>query len=120
MNMSPRAASIVWAFALGALAGCSSTGPSPKDGGADRPAETDGAAGTPGSAGAEGNAGAPGSAGSDEVGGAAGTAGAAGAAGAGGTTVVVTPGDSVLMHHNHLNRDGVYVQPLLTKTAAAG
>jgi outer membrane protein assembly factor BamB len=33
---------------------------------------------------------------------------------------VVTPGDSVLMHHNHLNRDGVYVQPLLTKAAAAG
>jgi hypothetical protein len=49
-----------------------------------------------------------------------GTAGAAGAAGAGGTTVVVTPGDSVLMYHNHLNRDGVYVQPLLTKDAAAG
>ena len=24
------------------------------------------------------------------------------------------------MHHNHLNRDGVYVQPLLTKAAAAG
>ena len=33
---------------------------------------------------------------------------------------MVTPGDSVLMHHNHLNRDGVYVQPLLTKAAAAG
>ena len=32
----------------------------------------------------------------------------------------MTPGDSVLMHHNHLNRDGVYVQPLLTKAAAAG
>ena len=33
---------------------------------------------------------------------------------------MVTPGDSVLMYHNHLNRDGVYVQPLLTKDAAAG
>jgi hypothetical protein len=38
----------------------------------------------------------------------------------GGAGAVTTPGDSVLMHHNHLNRDGVYIQPALTKTAAAG
>ena len=82
-----------------------------------------GAAGTAGAAGAVGRGrgsggsrcrGAIGAAGTD------GTAGAHGTAGAGGTTVVVTPGDSVLMHHNHLNRDGVYVQPSLTKAAAAG
>jgi hypothetical protein len=29
-------------------------------------------------------------------------------------------GDSVLMHHKNLNRDGVYLQPSLTKAAAAG
>jgi hypothetical protein len=29
-------------------------------------------------------------------------------------------GDSVLMHHRNPNRDGVYVQPALTKAAAAG
>jgi outer membrane protein assembly factor BamB len=29
-------------------------------------------------------------------------------------------GDSVLMHHNNLSRNGLYVQPKLTKTAAAG
>jgi hypothetical protein len=34
--------------------------------------------------------------------------------------VVVMAGDSVLMHHKNLNRDGVYVQPALTRTAAAG
>jgi hypothetical protein len=36
------------------------------------------------------------------------------------TQTTVAAGDSVLMHHKNLNRDGVYVQPALTKTAAAG
>jgi len=36
---------------------------------------------------------------------------------AGGT---VDPGKSVLMHHKHLNRDGLYVEPALTTAAAAG
>ena len=36
---------------------------------------------------------------------------------AGGT---VDPGTSVLMHHKHLNRDGLYVEPALTTAAAAG
>jgi hypothetical protein len=37
-------------------------------------------------------------------------------------SVQVTPvsGDSVLMHHKNPSRDGLYVQPLLTKTAAMG
>ena len=83
-------------------------------------AGTTGAAGTSGAAGDDGAAGATGAAGDDGAAGTTGAAGDDGTAGAGGTTVVVTPGDSVLMHHNHLNRDGVYVQPLLTKTAAAG
>jgi hypothetical protein len=47
------------------------------------------------------------------------TTGAGGAtSGAGGATVTV--GDSVLMHHRNASRDGVYVQPALTKAAAAG
>ena len=103
-------------------------GPAGADGaaGTGGPAGANGAAGAGGPAGADGAAGASGPAGADGAAGAggvagtAGTAGAAGTAGTGGTTVVVTPGDSVLMHHNHLNRDGVYVQPQLTKTAAAG
>ena len=45
--------------------------------------------------------------------------GSGGAAGAG-TGGTVNPGDSVLMHHKNLSRDGVYVQPPLTKAAAAG
>jgi hypothetical protein len=98
----------VAALAFGALAGCSSKGSSKTDGGGDRPPQVDGGGGRAGS----GNAGASG--------GARGVGGASGAGGASGTGGVVTPGDSVLMHHNHLNRDGVYVQPLLTKTAAAG
>src|ERR1700736_2743957 len=31
-----------------------------------------------------------------------------------------SPGGSVLQHHNHASRDGLYVEPALTKAAAAG
>jgi hypothetical protein len=67
--------------------------------------------GKPGAAGAGGNAGG---------GGGAAVAGSSGAGGAAGTGGTANPGDSVLMHHKNLNRDGVYVQPKLTKAAAAG
>ncbi len=32
----------------------------------------------------------------------------------------VSPDDSVLMHHKHINRDGLYLEPALTTTAAGG
>jgi len=40
-------------------------------------------------------------------------------AGAGGTGGVVARGSGVLQHHNHASRDGVYIEPRLTLTAAA-
>lgn len=46
----------------------------------------------------------------------------AGASGSAGDTGGVPPllGDSVLTHHMHPNRDGVYIQPTLTKAVVAG
>jgi len=64
-----------------------------------------------GGSGAGGSASAGGTTGADA------SVGSGGATGVGGT---VAAGDSVLMHHKNLNRDGLYVQPALTKTAAAG
>lgn len=55
--------------------------------------------------------------GDSSQGGALGEAGSSAEAGAG---AVVDSGDSVLMHHKNLNRDGLYVQPKLTKAAVAG
>jgi hypothetical protein len=52
-------------------------------------------------------------------GGAAGKAGAAAGSGAAGNTGTVTTGASVLERNNHASRDGHFVQPLLTKAAAA-
>src|SRR5437870_3502154 len=55
------------------------------------------------------------------AGGAAGLGGTAGSGGgASGSGGGVAAGDSVLMNHKNLNRDGLYVQPALTKAAAAG
>src|SRR5579863_2382147 len=93
------------------------------------PAGMAGTAGTAGSSGGglAGTGGTAGTAGGGAVGMAGGAGqnvgGAGGAAGGGGQGVgggPTTPGDSVLMYHDHLNRDGVYVQPSLTKVAAAG
>jgi outer membrane protein assembly factor BamB len=50
-------------------------------------------------------------------GGSAGSVGAGGSAATGGSTATVPSGESVLMHHKNLSRDGVYVQPKLTKAA---
>jgi outer membrane protein assembly factor BamB len=50
-------------------------------------------------------------------GGSAGSVGAGGSAATGGSTATVPSGESVLMHHKNLSRDGVYVQPAFTKTA---
>jgi hypothetical protein len=85
-----------------------------------------GTGGQTGAAGDQGLAGQTGAAGDQGTGGQTGAAGDQGLAGqggggaGGGTGGVTTPGDSVLMHHNHLNRDGVYIQPALTQAAAAG
>jgi len=65
-----------------------------------------------GSSGAGGSAAAGGTTGGDASIGSGGTTGGTGGA--------VAVGDSVLMHHKNLNRDGLYVQPALTKAAAAG
>lgn len=82
-----------------------------------------GAAGTSGTGGAAGTAGSSGAAGTAGSGGAAGTAGTGGAAGSGGTGGTGMDGGgssvSVLQYHNNPTRDGVYVDPVFTKAAAA-
>ncbi|HEX4475199.1 MAG TPA: PQQ-binding-like beta-propeller repeat protein [Polyangiaceae bacterium] len=75
-------------------------------------------------AGAVGTGGAPGGGGAKSSGGATGTGAATssgGAAATGGSTSSSPPatGESVLMHHKNPNRDGVYVEPALTRTAVA-
>jgi outer membrane protein assembly factor BamB len=65
-------------------------------------------------------AGGSGAGGSAAAGGTTGTDASVGAGGTTGTGGAVAAGDSVLMHHKNLNRDGLYVQPALTKAAAAG
>jgi hypothetical protein len=100
-----------------------------KGGGAGTGGATGGAAGTGGTAGKGGSSGTGGTAG---AGGTAGTGGAAGAGGAAGTAGSAGTGGaggsgggdagtsvSVVMHHNHLNRDGVFIDPVITKAAAA-
>ena len=89
-------------WTVGILAACLSFGCSSKGSG--------GAAGS-GGAGAAGNSGGAG---------AAGNSGGAGAAGSGGGAGGTSTGDnSVLERNNHPSRDGNYLQPLLTKAAAA-
>jgi hypothetical protein len=81
-----------------------------------------GSAGGPGGVAATGSAGsAAGSGGSAAgSGGSAGSAGSAGkGGGAAGSSGTISSGESVLMHHRNPNRDGVYVQPTLTKAAVA-
>ncbi len=75
-----------------------------------------GGAGTSARGGAGGHAGTAGAAGTG--GGLAGGSGAGGSAGMGGGRGGAT-GSGVLQHHNHASRDGVYVDPLLTKAAVA-
>jgi hypothetical protein len=65
-------------------------------------------------------AGGSGAGGSAAAGGTTGADASVGSGGASGTGGTVAAGDSVLMHHKNLNRDGLYVQPALTKAAAAG
>jgi hypothetical protein len=92
----------VLAFGAGAL-GCRGAAPSSSAGGHGGSLTDSGTGG--------GGGGAPG------AGGGAGLGGRPGAGGSGGGTVAE---DSVLMHHKNLSRDGLYVQPALTKAAAAG
>ena len=81
----------------------------------------EGCSGSGSSAGAGGAAGGKAVSGAGGAAAAAGTSGASGGAGgvAGGGGSVIG-GDSVLTNHKNPNRDGVYVEPALTKTAAAG
>lgn len=92
--------------------GNAGTGGNAGAGGGGGIAGTGGVAGTGGTAG--GGAGAAGKSGSAGASGTGGAAGSADAGGAGGGSSV-----SVLQHHNNANRDGVYVDPVLTKTAVA-
>src|SRR5689334_14267983 len=87
-----------WCFLLpiGLIGGAACGG----DDSSGSPAGTGGAAGSGGSGASDAS--------SDETGGSAGTGGAGGGAGA-----------SVLQHHNHASRDGVYIDPAITKAAAA-
>jgi outer membrane protein assembly factor BamB len=87
---------LVW----GALGGCNSDKGSSANGGQGGAGGNQIATGTGGGAGR-------------------GAAGAGGSAATGGSTATVPSGESVLMHHKNLSRDGVYVQPKLTKTAIA-
>jgi hypothetical protein len=62
--------------------------------------------------------GGPGGAGGNKItAGTGGGAAAGGSTGTGGSIPPVPSGESVLMHHKSLSRDGVYVQPAFTKTA---
>ncbi|HTD60333.1 MAG TPA: PQQ-binding-like beta-propeller repeat protein [Gemmatimonadaceae bacterium] len=103
------------------LASCSLVGTSCGNGG-------NGSGGTGGAAGAAGAS--SGTGGSSGHGGAAGKTGTGGASGAGGhasgggVSPPIEPedsaGDSVLRHHKNVNRDGVYIEPALTKAAVIG
>jgi outer membrane protein assembly factor BamB len=84
---------------IGLLAACGGDDSSPGAGGA-----TSGAGGSSGGSGGAGGAA-----------GAGGTSGAAGAGGSGGGDAA----RSVLQHHNHATRDGVYIDAALTKAAVA-
>jgi outer membrane protein assembly factor BamB len=77
---------------------------------------TGGPAGTGGSGGSGGTSGsgAGGTAGTGGTGGMGGAAGSGGSSGGGAGS-----SGSVLMHHNHPNRDGVYLDAVITKAAAA-
>ena len=98
----------VLASGAGAL-GCRGTSPSAAPGGhGGSLADSDSGAGSGGSVS------------SGAGGGAGGGAGRGGATGAGVGGAGPSADDSVLMHHKNLNRDGLYVQPALTKAAAAG
>jgi hypothetical protein len=102
----------------GGSAGSGTGGAAGSTGGA---AGTGGTAGKGGSAGTAGSAGAGGAAGTAGSSGAAGASGAAGSAGTGGTggTDAGGPSVSVLEYHKNPTRDGVYVDPVLTKAAVA-
>ncbi len=84
-------------------------------GGSAGSAGAGGSAGSAGAGGSAGSAGAGGSAGSAGAGGSAGSAGAGGSAGSAGTG---GSGGSVLEYHNSPTRDGLYVDPLITKNKA--
>ncbi len=94
------------AFAVASLLGALGLG----CGGSGKGAGTDGGMGGGGRAGS-------GSGGANATGGASG--GAAGGGGVGGSSLTA-PGASVLMHHKNPSRDGVFVEPTLTKAAIAG
>jgi hypothetical protein len=87
---------------------------------------TAGKGGSGGTAGAGGTGGTSGTGGSAGAGGAtggaagAGTGGAAGTGGSGGSSGGdAGPSVSVLQYHNNASRDGVYIDPVITKAAAA-
>src|SRR5579863_4294668 len=71
-----------------------------------------------GSDGSAASGGAIANGGSTGSGGISGGSGATGAGGGGpGESMLTLPGESVLMHHKNPSRDGVYVEPTLTKAA---
>jgi outer membrane protein assembly factor BamB len=74
-----------------------------------------------GSDGSAASGGAIGNGGSISSGGTSGASGATGTgAGGPGESMLTLPGESVLMHHKNPSRDGVYVEPTLTKAAISG
>ncbi|HMI88825.1 MAG TPA: hypothetical protein VK550_32320 [Polyangiaceae bacterium] len=81
---------------------------------------TGGPAGTGGAGGAGGATAGSGGAGGTSGGATGGGAGTAGVGGGGGSSGGgAGSSGSVLQHHNHPNRDGVYIDPVMTKAAAA-
>ena len=98
--------------------GGAGTGVSGAAGAGGGDAGASGAGGTTALGGAAGTS-AGGSAGSGTAGAAGSSAGASGAAGSAGAGASLGPA-SVLQHHNHATRDGLYSDPALTKTAVAG
>jgi hypothetical protein len=107
----------------GAGTGGGATGGAAGSGGAGGKGGSAGSTSTGGSSGAGGSAGTGGTAGTGGAAGTAGSAGTGGAAGTGGTGGSsggdAGPSVSVLEYHNNPSRDGVYIDPVITKAAAA-
>ena len=109
------------AGATGGGAGAGGTAGKGGSGGSAGATGTGGASGTGGGAGTGGaTGGAAGTSGAAGTGGTAGTGGAAGSGGSGGSSGGdAGPSVSVLQYHNNASRDGVYIDPVMTKAAAA-
>ena len=102
-------------WSIGALGIACGAACSPTDVGQSATSTSAGRGGAGGSGGNAGTSGNAGEGGASSRGGSAGTAGSAGAGGTGASSPV-----NVVQFHNHLSRDGHYIDAAFTKSAAMG